>query len=50
MAISLDAAQRFRYAVFGFEHDTRADRTLLPALTRNTELVRMPVAGACNHF
>lgn len=50
MAVSLDAAEGFRDAVFGFKNDACLDRTCVPALTRDTELVGVPVTGVCDDF
>ena len=48
MAKSLYPAKSLRNAVFGFKNDTGQDRALIPALTGNTELVRMTVVRVCN--
>ena len=45
MAVSIDAAEGFRNTVFGFKNDARLNRTCIPALTRDTELVGVPVTG-----
>ncbi len=50
MAESLYAPQRLAHVKLRFEYDTRQNRTLLPALPGNAELVRMTVMCICYHF
>ena len=50
MAETLYPPQCFLHIVLRLENNTRQNRAFLPALPRDTELVRVPVTGVCDYF